>query len=404
MRLAGTLAFALLLGSVTGADTYTVHPTPGMGDFTSPAEALASPTVVAGDRIEVLPGTYVGTLVIDKAVTLAARAGASVTVLDGSGSGPVVTIHAAATVQGFTITGGGGFVSVGGVLITSTGTVHLTRNRIVDNHPIGDVGVPAGGVQIVSGASASLRENEIRGNTSLSVGGLVAGGGSSLELFRDRIHGNGGSGTTTGGLLLGCNGRLVDVLVTGNLGSAVGGIYFAGAFGGPPGTSLEITNCTIYGNFGSSPMGSVGGVYLDDGGTVTVRNSVVHSNMGTLGMDMTLSPDWGLPPVVGLADVDYCLFGEPAPFVTGPHMLPAFSDPGLVAPISATPFAPVPGGNFRPGPGSSLVDAGLDTIFPGDLPAEDQEGSARFVGAAIDVGAYERSKGKIRASGEPVGE
>jgi hypothetical protein len=402
MRPVTTALFSLVLGAATQAGTWTVHPLPGMGDFLSPAEALASPLVVAGDRLEVLPGTYVGTILVDRALTLVARAGAERTVLDGGGSGPVVTITAGATVQGFTITGAAGPASVGGVLISSAETVHLFHNRIVDNHPGGDVGVPAGGVEITSGSSAVLHDNEIRGNTSLSVGGLVAGGGSTIELFRDRIHGNGGSGTTTGGVLIGASGRLVDVQITGNHGTAIGGLYFSGIFGGFPGETLELTNCTVYGNFGSSPMGSAGGLYLDDGGTMIVRNTVVYANMGSHGMDIDLSPDWGAPPVAGLLDIDYSLTGVPAPMVLpGAHMIPAFTDPELVAPVLATPFGPAPFGNFRPRSTSVLIDTGLDGAFPFDLPEIDADGASRVVGTTIDIGAFER-RFKIRPAGAPM--
>lgn len=391
------LALILILAGDALAETFTVHPAPGMGDFLSPAEALASPLVDAGDVIEVLPGTYPGTLVIDKAVKLISTAGAAATVLDGAGMGPVLTISAGATVRGFTITGGGGFVSVGGVLVTSTATVHLAENLIADNHPIGDVGVPAGGVQIVSGASARLRDNEIRANTSLSVGGLVAGGASSVSLFRDRIHGNGGAGTVTGGVLFGASGRMVDVQITGNHGSGIGALFLAGALPSPAGAVVLLVNCTIYGNVAAAPMGSVGGIFLDDGGAVTIHNTLIHSNLGATGGDMLVSSDFFSPPVVGSVDLDYSLVGTPSLVVMpGPHMLPPFLDPMLVAPVSATPFGPTMFGDFRPAPGSPLLDAGLDAAFPLDLPPTDASGLTRFFGPAIDIGAFERSPARLR--------
>lgn len=388
----------LALASGARAETYTVHPTPGTGDFLSPAEALASPLVVAGDRIEVLPGTYVGPFVVDKAVRLVARSGAAVTVLDGGGSGPVLEIRAGATVRGFTITGGGGSASVGGVWITSPTTVHLIENRVVENHPGGAVGVPVGGVGIASGASARLRDNEIRGNTSLSVGGLLAGGLSSVELFRDRIHGNGGSGTTTGGLLFGASGRLVNVQITGNHGSGVGGLYLAGGMGPPPsGASVLLSSCTIYGNFGASPIGSAGGVFLDDGGAVTIRNTLIHSNLGASGSDMLLSSDFASPPAAGFVDIDDSLVGTPAGgVIPGVHMLPPFLDPLLVAPVSASPFGPAPFGDFRPASLSPLLQAGLDSAFPTDLPPTDADRFPRISGPAIDIGAFEPSSGHLR--------
>lgn len=393
------LTFALVTSpGLLRAETFTVHPTPGMGDFVSPAAALASPLVADGDVIEVLPGLYAGLLEVDKAVQLVSTSGAALTVLDGAGAGPVVTISAGATVRGFTITGGGGFVSVGGVLVTSTATVHLAENVIADNHPIGDVGIPAGGVQIVSGASARLRDNEIRGNTSLSTGGLVAGGTSTVSLFRDRIHGNGGSGTTTGGMIFGASGSLVDVQITGNHGSGIGALFLAGGMGPPPsGASVSIVNCTIYGNVAASPVGSVGGIFFDDAGAVTIRNSLIHSNFGAAGGDMLVSSDFFSPPLVGFVDLDYSMVGTPSLLlVPGPHMLPPFLDPLLVAPVSATPAGPAPFGDFRPASGSLLIDAGLDEAFPASLPPTDATGFTRFFGAAVDAGAFEVAPAKVR--------
>jgi hypothetical protein len=369
-----------------------------VGDFLSPAAALASPLVVDGDVIEVLPGTYTGIFEIDKAVTLIATAGAAATVLDGASHGPVLEITAGATVRGFTITGGSGRNSVGGVWISSAATVHLAENLVTENHPIGDTGIPVGGVFVATGASAKLRHNEIRANTSLSVGGLYAAGLSSVDLFRDRIHGNGGSGTITGGVLYGAGGRFVDVQITGNHGSGVGGLYLAGGAGpAPAGAVVSLVNCTIYGNVGASPLGSVGGMFLDDGGAITVRNTLIHSNLGASGGDVLLSTDFAPPPAAGFLDLDYSHVGTLGSGVfPGPHMLLPFLDPMLVAPVSATPSGPVMFGDFRPAPGSPLLDAGLDSAFPSDLPPIDARGLTRVYGPAIDIGAFELSPERVR--------
>jgi len=397
MHAFATLAILPVLALAPSADTYTVHPTPGVADFLSPAAALASPLVVDGDRIEVLPGTYVGSLLVDKAVRLVAVAGPAFTVLDAAGGGTVVTITAGATVRGFTITGCGAFVTVGGVAITSTAPVRLAENVIAGNHPVGDVGIPVGGVWLAAGATARLRANEIRGNTSLSVGGFFAGPTSAFELFGDRIHGNGGAPTITGGVLLGGSGRLVNVQITGNHGSGIGAMFWGGGIPSPAGATLELRSCTIYGNVGGSPVGSVGGIFLDDGGLVTVRNTLLHSNVGSAGGDVLFSSDFFAPPVVGVLDVDASMIGMPAPgLVPGPAMLPPFAPAGLVAPVSATPFGPAPFGDFRPLATSLLRDAGLDADFPADLPAIDALGLTRFFGPALDVGALEYAPARVR--------
>ncbi len=388
--LRGLGATCLSAGALS-ADTFTVHPVPGMGDFVSPAEALASPLVIDGDVILVMPGTYVGALLVDKAVVLDALSGPELTVLDGDGSAPVVELAAGATVRGFSITGGGGFASVGGVLVTSDVPALLEENVIFENHPVGDVGIPGGGVVVAAGAAAELHWNDIHSNTSLSVGGLLAGPGTTVELIGNRIRGNGGSGTITGGVLFGGSGRMVNVQITGNHGSGVGGLYFAGGIGPDPwGATLELTNCTIFGNIGASLLGSSGGLFLDDGGGLTVRNTIIHSNLGTPGGDILISSDFFAPPVVGFLDLDHShVKTAGSGVIPGPSMVPPLLDPGFVDPVPALPFGPTLAGDYHLTPASPEVDAGLDAAFPADLSPLDLSRRPRFRGAAVDVGAYE---------------
>jgi hypothetical protein len=281
--------------------------------------------------------------------------------------------------------------------------VRLIGNLIAENHPIGDVGIPVGGVWVAAGATVFMRDNEIRSNSSYSVGGLFAAGLSTVELFRDRIHGNGGAPTITGGILYGASGRLVDVEITGNHGSGVGGLYLAGGLPAPAGAVVEVLSCTIYGNVGASPLGSAGGLLFDDGGLVTIRNSLIHSNLGSAGGDMLLLADFAPPPVIGVVDIDASMVGTPAMgVIPGPLMLPPFVDPGLVAPVSASVFGPTAFGDFRASAGSPLLDAGLDAAFPGDLPQTDARGSTRFYGGIIDVGAFEESPARVLRAPPPA--
>lgn len=55
-------------------------------------------------------------------------------------------------------------------------------------------------------------------------------------------------------------------------------------------------------------------------------------------------------------------------------------------------------GNFRPGPGSPLVNAGLNAPF-GGVPGVDLDGGPRVVYETIDVGAYESSAAGLFANG-----
>ncbi len=391
--IAPVLGLAFVAGAHAG--TFTVHPVPGVGDFTSPGAAFASGALADGDTVFVEPGTYFGAFVVDKEVHLEAVAGPAFTVLDGAGSGPVVDLVAAGTLEGFTVTGGSGlFDVVGGVRVASTAPAHLIGNVITGNHPEGDDGLPCGGVTVDTGASAVLRGNLITGNTALSVGGVVTAPFSTCDMVGDRIQGNGGmSGTvvtTTGGALLGGGGRLVDVLITGNLGSGVGGLYLSGGLGGgPSGAVLDVVNTTIANNFASAPFGSVGGLLIDAGGDYEIANSILHGNFGSFAMDMEVLLTFVEPPVIGSLSIHHGLLATPpAGIPLGPGMLPLFVTPAFTAPVAATPFGPAPGGDFSLTKGSACVDVGLSSAFPTDLPKLDIDGKKRFVGT-IDLGAHE---------------
>ena len=351
-------ALAALLAAPAAAEVYVVHPTPGVGDFTSVAEALAHPALADGDTVWVHAGTYTGALVCEEAIFLEALDGPAATVL-----------------------------AVGGVHVTSAERVTLFDCVIEDNHPTGDAGIPAGGVLVDLGAKALLYGLDVRGNTSLSIGGVLTGPFAEVDVVNCRVRGNGGSGTITGGMLLGGSGRLVNVQVTGNVGTGIGGVYVAGG-AGP--AVVEIGSCTIYGNWGSSPAGSVGGVFLDDGGDVTIVNTIVYENHGTPGGDVMASGDFFPGPAPGSLDLSYSHVGTPGTGIPmGAGMIPLGLPPLFVAPASAFPAGPTIAGDFGLLPGSPDVDAGLSAAFPLDASAGDLGGVLRELGAAIDMGAYE---------------
>lgn len=77
-----------------------VEPFVGPGGFGTLAEAVAASK--SGQTIRVKPGTYKGSCIIDKNVTIEAQ-GSRDSVILQSGSGPVLTLNGAATISGFTI-------------------------------------------------------------------------------------------------------------------------------------------------------------------------------------------------------------------------------------------------------------------------------------------------------------
>jgi hypothetical protein len=384
---------------------HDVHPTPGVGDFTSISAALASPFVLDGQIVRVHPGTYFETIVVDKAIWLVSSGGASVTTIDGSASGTVVTITAGATVEGFSITDGGGFsTNCGGVRITSTDPVALVDNVIHANHAMGDAGVPAGGVSIFHDAQVLILGNDIHTNTSYSVGGIFAHAFAEIDVINTTIRANGGvytsmgetSTTGTGGVLCGASGRFVNTRITGNLGSAIGGLYFAGALGdGPLGAELSVVNCTIAGNFASAPMGSVGGVFLGDGGEIEIKNSIVYYNTGFFASNLGLDDAFdGGPDDTGLATLSYSHFTPlPPAIIPGPGMITFGPGPSFVGLAPASPMGPSMAGDYHLLAMSPEIDAGSAAAFPADATSRDLGGTQRVIGSGIEMGAYEFGTG-----------
>ena len=81
--------FVLVLATSADADTWTVDPTPGVGDFTT--IQLAINVAKAGDTIRVNSGIYKENVNVNKQLTLQ---GVSASVVDAGGSGDAITLSA----------------------------------------------------------------------------------------------------------------------------------------------------------------------------------------------------------------------------------------------------------------------------------------------------------------------
>jgi len=115
----------------------------------------------AGDVLLLMPGRHAGPVVISRPLVLRGAKGA---VVDGGGSGRVITVDAPdVTVEGLTVTGSGLDLSTedAGIFITPRGEgARIEGNRIIDNL----IGVYLKGPQ-----SAEVRANVIEGRRDLRV-------------------------------------------------------------------------------------------------------------------------------------------------------------------------------------------------------------------------------------------
>lgn len=232
----------------------------GCCDVTTTDELQTALAPGGPDTIRLCPKTtYRGTFTIERSVTVIG-AGASSSVLDGAGSGPVVTITNAVTdaveLQGVSIANGAGTFQGGGILAHSPLT--LTRCRLANNEAGQGGGLDS--TAAVTLVGSTVANNEAR----------FSGGG---------LH-------TTASMIL------VDTVVAGNrtsqFNSGGGGIAVEGS-----GASLTLRGSSrVELNKANEEFSGGGGIYAYDGAEVRLHDrSQVRRNQALWGGGMYLSGD-----------------------------------------------------------------------------------------------------------------
>ena len=259
----GFFVLALVLVPVRAVQA-TIHIVDqgGSGDFLTPVAAMASPAVVFGDTVLVMPGTYVGNIVLKGGVKLLGS-GPAVTTLDGGAAGPVIILPVNGSfnnvVSGFTIRNGlaergAGIAAVDpGGPVKALGRQTITRNVIEDNVAVKDTGGfqgLGGGIAIFK-QNVTITNNVIRNNTAAGGGGALSIDYSSPMVTGNTISGN---------------------IVT-DVGGAGGGIYIYAVL-----DTVRLTNNVVQGNSSET----AGGIYAFDAGssTITVSSSSFAANTG----------------------------------------------------------------------------------------------------------------------------
>jgi hypothetical protein len=265
-----TLAGANRLTTVRAAATLCVQPG-NLGCYSTISAALAA--AQTGDTIRVAAGTYIEYVTINKTVTLQGGWNAGFTVRDPlvnvtmirppDASFSVVHIQGqfadpqavAPTLDGFTITGGGGGNHGGGLRLTNT-------NALVSNNVItGNLGYLLGGGIWVQNGAPVIQNNRIENNQVIqSSGGW--GGGVELEGTRATLIGN-----------VIANNSVHDSVGYG------GGVAIEG--GGP----VTLTNNTIISNSAATltsaapqnDVGYGGGVSLENA-SATLTGNLIQNN------------------------------------------------------------------------------------------------------------------------------
>jgi hypothetical protein len=216
-----------------------------------PTIQSAIDATAAGDTVLVAAGTYPERIDFQsKPITVESVSGADATIIDGGGSGVVVTINANAgetpILRGFTVRNGGAGFPDGGI-DTSGGPALIENNTITANRFCDDGAVSA------AFSAATIRNNLISANTQACSGG-VGGAGVSIR----------GAGTV----------QVLNNVITGNTHTAAAGGVGLFAAGAP----------TISGNVISNNVGGQGaGISMFNVSDALITNNIIVGNQGTQG-------------------------------------------------------------------------------------------------------------------------
>jgi hypothetical protein len=296
---------------------------------------------VAGDTVLVQPGTYPETIVLVDGVTLRAADPGQRPVLDGGGSGPVVTAQncgAGTLLQGFVVRNGAGAGLGGGAWIKSS-SLRIESCRFQDNSAVHGGGVGAensaftltgceltgnaasqtgGGVSVIGLPSPTVSGCTFLDNDALAGGGLAVRNGCtpsvSGSLFDTNRADQGGGiwyDLFAGGALTGCT------LVLNDASSGLGGGVFLNSLAGPAIGScviaLSTSGAAAHAVSGATPTWDCNDLWGNAGG-----NSVVGG--GDQGTNFFLDPEF-CDPVSGgsftLNDTSPCLAGASCPSLVG---------------------------------------------------------------------------------------
>jgi hypothetical protein len=319
------------------------------------------------------PGTYNETINFHgKPVNVVSSGGPGVTIIDGGGSGPVVTFASDegrdSVLDGFTIRNGNAG-SGGGIYISSASPT--LRNLIVTNNRATGLYARGGGLGVLGAQAhpAILCTQFLWNQADYDGGGLISGYSANPYLRSDYFEGN---SAAYGGAIGVYNSGRLDLgwsELIGNQASVDGGgihsgvVYgnvlvrqvwlknnTAGSNGGGmwvPAGFADVINCTFDGNHAFNG----GGIAAGFGGMVNVASTLFVRNTTTGGSATLATAAGSNTSVVNHYNGFY---GN-----TGANFANTYGNVGLLTP-SADPL----GNSCCPGPGSPALHAGIpDYLF-----------------------------------------
>jgi len=354
------------------------------GDYPTIAEAIAAS--VNGETILVAPGLYRENIDFGgKEIALRSEVGAERTIIDGRGAAPnanyasTVTFRSGegrgAVLEGFTITGGGGYLepgtgrSGGGIFIV--GSSPTIRKNIVTGNHVTDSG---GGIFSYRG-TCLIEENVIAGNSARAGGGgLGAALANGVTVRRNKIVSNETSGGGGGLVILLGRFDVRDNLIAENTAGRSGGGASITLLGDFRGAECLFESNTVVANVAREG----GGLFLHNTDMRSLEIPIFYRSLIYVNSAAERGPEiWGIP--IGL--ISSCGIGD------GTYE-------GLNGNTRADPlFADPVSGDYRLMKGSPAIDA-ADPIAL-DPKRKDLAGAPRLAdgdgdGKPLqDLGAYE---------------
>jgi hypothetical protein len=360
-----------------------------------------------GDTVLVAPGTYKENInFMGKAITVTSSSGAQVTIIDGGGTGPVVTFSTGeglmSVLSGFTIQngfanfdGGGIFISgasptittniifnnsscSGGGIAVEFGSPLIKANIVSNNFQAGcGGGTDGGGILIQGLGSAQIVGNVIDHNVIGFQGGGIGMFVAGTPTIRSNIIvGNTASNSGGGiGMVNQSDANIIQNLIIGNSSPQGGGLYWSvpSSDRGP-----LLVNNTIAGNDSADGSGIFGDGFQSQ---TTMVNNIIVGKSGEIAVfcgnfnNLT-------PPTFNFDDV----------FSTGTTYAGICTEQtGINGNISTDPlFADPTNSDYHLRVGSPAIDAGDNTVIP-NLPSKDIDGDNRVINGIVDMGVDEYS-------------